>query len=200
MFITFEGIDGSGKSTQIELLRDKLNSSNHNVEVFREPGGTVISEKIRSILLDPEFEIHPVTELLLFSAARSQLIAEKVQPLLKRGTVVILDRFYDSTIAYQGYGRRSVPLEQISELNAIASHQIKPDLTFYLKIDLESAQKRTASLRKDRMERAGDAFYQKVIEGFNQLARTQERITTLDATLSPEELHQKVWDQVTARL
>lgn len=200
MFITFEGIDGSGKSTQIELLRGKLRDTGHKVEVFREPGGTTVSEKIRAILLDPEYEIHPVTELLLFSAARSQLISEEVIPLLKQGTVVILDRFYDSTSAYQGYGRNSLPLEQISELNAVASHQTKPDLTFYLKIDLSEAQKRTASTRKDRMEQSGDSFYKKVIEGFDELAETEDRFITLDATLSADELHHLVWDRVSAHL
>lgn len=196
MFITFEGIDGSGKSTQIELLKSRLIETNQAVEVFREPGGTAVSEKIRELLLEPDFSIHPVTELLLFSAARSQLVAEEVLPLLKSGTVVILDRFYDSTIAYQGYGRASVSLEQIAELNDIASHQTEPHLTFYLKISLKEAQKRTATMEKDRMEQSGNFFYKKVIEGFDALARQEERIVTLDATLSPEELHNRIWNHV----
>ncbi|MBN2732111.1 MAG: dTMP kinase, partial [Balneolaceae bacterium] len=137
MFITFEGIDGSGKSTQIALLRNKLLEEGHKVTVFREPGGTEVSEKIRALLLNPDFDIHPVTELLLFSSARAQLISEKVRPLLNKNEVVILDRFYDSTTAYQGYGRSSLPLQDIHRLNKIASHNIVPDITFYLKISLE---------------------------------------------------------------
>lgn len=200
MFITFEGIDGSGKSTQIELLRDKLDEAGHKAEVFREPGGVPLSETIRSILLDPEQEIDPVTELLLFSAARSQLLSEKVIPLLDKGAVVILDRFYDSTTAYQGYGRNSLPLNQIMELNRVASHQRQPDLTFYLRIGLEEAKKRTASARKDRMEQSGDRFYRKVIAGFDKLAATENRFVTLDAILPPEEIHRRVWNQVSGRL
>ncbi len=200
MFITFEGIDGSGKSTQIELLRNKLDEAGHKAEVFREPGGVPLSEAIRSILLDPEQEIDPVTELLLFSAARSQLLSEKVIPLLDKGAVVILDRFYDSTTAYQGYGRNSLPLNQIMELNRVASHQRQPDLTFYLRIGLEEAKKRTASARKDRMEQSGDRFYRKVIEGFDKLAATENRFVTLDAILPPEEIHRRVWNQVSGRL
>lgn len=200
MFITFEGIDGSGKSTQIELLRNKLDEAGHKAEVFREPGGVPLSEAIRSILLDPEQEIDPVTELLLFSAARSQLLSEKVIPLLDKGAVVILDRFYDSTTAYQGYGRNSLPLNQIMELNRVASHQRQPDLTFYLRIGLEEAKKRTASARKDRMEQSGDRFYRKVIAGFDKLAATENRFVTLDAILPPEEIHRRVWNQVSGRL
>lgn len=200
MFITFEGIDGSGKSTQIELLKNRLIENNYEVAVFREPGGTDISEEIRSILLDADLDIDPVTELLLFSAARSQLIAEKVIPLQQSGTVVILDRFYDSTTAYQGYGRNSVSLKHIQDLNEVASHQNKPDLTFYLKISLEEAQRRTAEQRKDRMEQSGDAFYRKVIKGFDALSVSEDRFTTLDATAPQEEIHLQIWEVVSSRL
>lgn len=200
MFITFEGIDGSGKSTQIELLKERLEDEGYEVRVFREPGGTAVSEKIRSILLNPVHTIHPVTELLLFSAARAQLISEKVIPLLDQEIVVILDRFYDSTIAYQGYGRNSLPMKQIKDLNTIASHQSKPDITFYLKITLEDAKKRTAAARKDRMEQSGDPFYTEVIKGFDRLAEAEDRFATLDATLPAEDLHALIWGKVSARL
>ncbi len=200
MFITFEGIDGSGKSTQISLLREKLESHGYSTAVFREPGGTEISEKIRSILLDATLEVDPVTELLLFSAARSQLIFEKVIPLQEEGTVVILDRFYDSTTAYQGYGRSSVPLDQIGELNEIASHRTEPDITFYLKISLQEAKKRNAKKQKDRMEMSGDDFYRKVIEGFDQLAESEERFVTLDATAPRKQVQDRIWQRVKADL
>jgi len=130
MLITFEGIDGSGKSTQIDLLRQYLKEMGFRVEVFREPGGTDVSEMIRGMLLNPEIDIDPVTELLLFSSARSQLVAEKVLPLLKEEVIVILDRFFDSTTAYQGFGRQSLPIKQIQQINSIATHDLTPDITF----------------------------------------------------------------------
>lgn len=200
MFITFEGIDGSGKTTQIELLKERLRNEGYQVSVFREPGGTDISEKIREILLDAKLDIDPVTELLLFSAARSQLVAEKVVPLQKSGAVVILDRFYDSTTAYQGYGRKSVSIEHIQEINEIASHQNEPDLTFYMKISLEDSQKRTKDKRKDRMELSGDDFYRNVIEGFENLALSEDRFVTLDATAPQQEVHALIWQQVASQL
>lgn len=198
MFITFEGIDGSGKSTQIELLRKKLKAEGYEVEVFREPGGTYLSEKVRDVLLNSDLHIDPVAELLLFSSARAQLMSERVLPLLDEGYVVILDRFYDSTIAYQGYGRASAPIDHIRQVNKLASHQRKPDLTFYLKISLEEAQKRTARARKDRMEQAGDDFFREVIRGFDELAETEDRFVTLNAMLHPEQLHEKIWDKITS--
>lgn len=196
MFITFEGIDGSGKSTQIALLRDKLLEEGHKVTVFREPGGTEVSEKIRALLLSPDFDIHPVTELLLFSSARAQLISEKVRPMLNKNEVVILDRFYDSTTAYQGYGRSSLPLQDIHRLNKIASHNIVPDITFYLKISLEEAQNRTALKSKDRMELSGKQFYEDVIEGFDTLADKEKRFIAVDAERPSEQVHQIIWKNI----
>jgi len=136
VFITFEGIDGSGKSTQIKRLKKDLEQEGALVKVFRDPGGPEVSEEVRKILLNPEYEIDPVTELLLFSAARSQLMAENVLPSLQEGSVVILDRFYDSTTAYQGHGRQSVSLDEIGKMNTIASHKRAPDLTIYMDIPL----------------------------------------------------------------
>lgn len=200
MFITFEGIDGSGKSTHINLLRHKLQEKGYRVEVFREPGGTELSEKIRSLLLDTDLDIDPVSELLLFSAARAQLISERVLPLLEEGTVVILDRFYDSTTAYQGYGRSSASLDSIAELNELASHHREPDLTFYLKISLEESKKRIEALPKDRMEQSGDEFYRKVIEGFDKLAASEERIVAIDSSLSQEQVHELIWNRISEAL
>ena len=192
MLLSFEGIDGCGKSTQIELLQNYLENTGHKSYLFREPGGTEVSEKIRSLLLHESDELDPVSEMLLFSAARSQLIAEKVIPLIKKGEIVILDRFYDSTTAYQGYGRKSVPLDKIQLLNSIASHGIKPDITFYLKIDPLIAQKRTESVEKDRMEKSGPEFFRDVASGFDELSKSEKRFKTLDATLSVEKIHQKI--------
>lgn len=189
MLITFEGIDGSGKSTQISLLKEHLSKSGKEVQVLREPGGTDISELIRGMLLNPEIEIDPVTELLLFSSARSQLIAEKVKPLLAKGVVVILDRFYDSTTAYQGYGRKSIPIDQVHQINKIASHEIAPDVTFYLRLSLEESAKRTAHMQKDRMEQSGIEFFQNVIKGFDELSKSEERFVTIDASKNVEEVH-----------
>ncbi|HCI70258.1 MAG TPA: dTMP kinase [Balneola sp.] len=192
MLITFEGIDGSGKSTQISLLKKYITNSGKDVEVLREPGGTDISELIRGMLLNPEIEIDPVTELLLFSSARSQLIAEKVKPLLAKDVVIILDRFYDSTTAYQGYGRGSLPIDQVHQINRVASHGIAPDITFYLRLSLEESANRTAHMEKDRMEQSGIEFYQNVIKGFDELAEKEVRFVTIDASKTVEEVHKLV--------
>ena len=200
VFITFEGIDGSGKSTQIKLLQMKLKQTGRRVEVFREPGGTKVSEMIRKILLDAQQQIDPVAELLLFSAARSQLISEKVIPMLDDGVVVILDRYYDSTTAYQGYGREAADLEEIQRINRIATRDTEPDLTFYMHLNLEEAENRTAEKQKDRMEMSGKEFYQRVIKGFNQLAEKHDRIYRIDSTRPPEEVSELIWKEVSRRL
>jgi dTMP kinase len=198
VFITFEGIDGSGKSTQIAKLRNRLEENGACVDVYRDPGGPVVSEQIREILLNPEFEINSVTELLLFSASRSQLMAEKVLPGLKEGKVVILDRFFDSTTAYQGYGRESISLQEIDKLNAIASHKRKPDVTIYMKLSLADAKQRMAKT-KDRMELAGDLFFEKVIEGYNKLAVDEDRFFTVDATKPVATVHDRIWQYIEER-
>lgn len=192
MLISFEGIDGCGKSTQIDLLKKYFEKKSIEYSVFREPGGTEISERIRSLLLHETEEMDPVTELLLFSAARSQLIQEKVLPLLKDNKIVILDRFYDSTTAYQGYGRQSADLNSIHVLNDLATHHTIPDITFYLKIDPKEAEKRTDGSLKDRMENAGSEFFSKVSKGYDKLAAKEERIQAIDATLSPQEMHSQI--------
>jgi len=192
LLITFEGIDGCGKSTQISLLEQWLSENNIRFSLFREPGGTNLSETIRSLLLNSEMGMDPVTELLLFSAARSHLISEKVKPLLEEGRVVILDRFYDSTTAYQGYGRHSATLDQIEALNKLAGHNLVPDMTFYLKINLEEAERRTRNDTKDRMEKSGREFFRKVIDGFDHISENNPRFQILDATLPPDVIHKQV--------
>jgi len=196
MLISFEGIDGCGKTTQLHLLKERLLDEGYEVTDFREPGGTEVSEFIRSILLNPEIEMHPVTELLLFSAARSELIAQKVMPELKKGHIVLLDRFYDSTVAYQGYGRKSLGIEEINKLNSIASHRVKPDLTFYIRISLQEARKRTSHQSKDRMEQSSETFFTSVIEGFETLVGNEDRFIALNATHTKDQLHDMIWDHV----
>lgn len=196
MFITFEGIDGSGKSTQVEMLKSYFSKKGVTCHVFREPGGTDISEQIRSLLLHGADDMDPVTELLLFSSARSQLIAEKVIPLLEKDQTVILDRFYDSTVAYQGFGRESVPLKEIDQLNRIASHHRVPDITFYLKISPEDANLRTQSSSKDRMEKSGDEFFRKVAKGFDELCRKENRFKVIDSTRDKTLVHQDIIDHL----
>lgn len=200
MLVSFEGIDGSGKTTQINLLKKRVESAGRKVHIFREPGGTELSEQIRAILLNPDTLIDPVTEILLFSTARSQLIAERVLPLLSQDELIILDRFFDSTVAYQGYGRNCLPLKQIHEINKIASHGVLPDVTFYMRVDLNTALERRSNLSKDRMEQSGDDFYKKVIKGFDELSATSDRFVTIDALKSIESIHEFVWEKVASGL
>ncbi|TNE70415.1 dTMP kinase [bacterium] len=197
MLITFEGIDGSGKSTQIRLLKDYLEKQlSKQVFVFREPGGNQLSEKIRSLLLDDSQHVQPVTELLLFSAARAQLMADQVKPLLDADEIVILDRFYDSTTAYQGFGRNAMPIQDIKKLNSIASLGYAPDITFYLRLNLAEAEKRREGTSKDRMEQSGDSFYYRVIEGFDKLTEEEARFCAIDATMDIEHIHQMISEKV----
>jgi dTMP kinase len=198
MLISFEGIDGSGKSTQISLLKEELTKQGYEVEVFREPGGTDVSEMIRGMLLNPEIDIDPTTELLLFSSARSQLVAEKVIPLLEKGVIVILDRFFDSTTAYQGYGRQNISIEQIHQINKTATHGLKPDITFYLRLSPETAAERTKRFEKDRMELAGNSFFKRVYEGFEALAKSEERVHKINAENDIEHIHKEVLETTLA--
>lgn len=192
MLITFEGIDGCGKTTQINNLAEYVKSIGLQVTVFREPGGTKLSEKIRDLLLHETDEMDFRTELLLFSAARSQLIVEKVIPLLNRDEIVILDRYYDSTTAYQGYGRKAIQIEHIHFLNKLATHNTIPDVTFYLKISPEVASERTANNHKDRMEKAGKEFFERVKHGYDLLAEENDRIITINSERDPDTVFQDI--------
>jgi dTMP kinase len=201
VLITFEGIDGCGKTTQISLLEKRLTDSGYVVYVFREPGGTDLSEQIREILLDNSRQIHPLTELLLFSAARAQLTATKIRPLLESGAIVILDRYYDSTTAYQGYGRMAVPVETIDQLNALATGHMVPDITFYLDISPDLAQKRRMEAGEaDRMEQSGDDFFERVKKGFDTMAVREERFVTLDASRSAEAIFEDIMASLNNKL
>lgn len=186
MLISFEGIDGCGKSTQIKLLKTWLEERGYHVHVYREPGGAELSETIRKLLLDPAHEIDPVTELLLFSSARSHLTHSVIEPLLKQQKIVILDRFYDSTTAYQGFGRNVISQKDIQIINRIATHHITPDITFYLSLSIEDAQERRGDKDGkggDRMERSGRKFYENVIKGYEWIASNEpERVITINAS------------------
>lgn len=187
LFITFEGTEGGGKTTQIKKAAAYFRSLGRKVLMLREPGGTRVSEAIREIILNKTFtEMAPSAELLLYLAARAQIMNEKILPALKKGTVVICDRFEDSTMAYQGYGRGfSVKsIEQVSKLFVRGS--IQPDITILLDIDPARGLKRGG--RHDRMERQSLTFHRKVRRGFLDLARkNRKRFYVLNAALSIEE-------------
>lgn len=194
-FISFEGIDFSGKSTQIELLKDYLEKKGEEVFILREPGGTEISERIRSILLDNKNRgMHGRAEMLLFNAARVQLTSEKIIPLLKEGKYIIADRFVDSTTAYQGHGRQ-LELDIVDHVNQFATLGILPDITFYLKIDPHDAFKRMvkSGVEADRLELSGEKFYKRVCMGYEQIAqKNPKRFYIFDATQVKEEIHRQI--------
>jgi dTMP kinase len=195
MFITFEGLDFSGKSTQISLLADRLSREGFQVKVVRDPGGTDIGEKVRSILLDKEsLRMADLTELFLFSASRSQLVQELILPALERGTIVVCDRFYDSTTAYQGWGR-GLPLDVIRTVNHIAASWLVPDITFFMDIPVHEVEGRMhkEKSRVDRMESSGKGFYEVVRKGYLQLAAEEKRFEVVDGLLPVEAVHAIVW-------
>lgn len=203
LFITFEGIDGCGKSTQIELLREFLDSKGIDNIVIREPGGTVVGEKIREILLDKKnSDMTPLAELLLFEAARAQIVSEKISPALEEGTCVICDRFFDSSMAYQGVAR-GMGTDVVSLLNNVAVAGIAPDITFFLDISVEEslARRNKRGEESDRIESAGDSFLEKVRQGYLYAAvYDSDRIKTIDASSSIEDIASQIQDIVSERL
>ena len=197
LFISFEGIDGSGKSTQCQVLYHDLLDQGHKVHLFREPGGTAISEKIRDILLDKEnTEMAPVTEMLLYFASRNQLITEKVVPALERGEIVLLDRFVDRTVAYQGYGR-DLPLENIGKVADVAIGDVMPDLTILVDTPLETAENRMDDRELDRLEAENAAFKERTRQGYLTLAEQEsDRFLVLDGRESIDTLKRIVSKRV----
>ena len=187
-FITFEGIDGCGKSTQIRYLTSYLEEHGRDHLLLREPGGTVIGEGIRNILLDKKNTgMTAMTELLLFEAARAQIVSEVIIPAVDSGKIVICDRFFDSTSAYQGFAR-NMGSEVVEELNSLATGGFEPDITFLLDISPEEAlSRRVARGDEDRIEKLGMEFQEKVREGYLELARNSSRIVKIDGTRSPED-------------
>jgi len=204
MFITLEGLDFSGKSTQTKLLVEKLRlleqrGGHARVHVIREPGGTAISEQIRRILLDKASDgLTPAAEILLFSASRTQLVSEVILPALERGEIVVCDRFFDSTTAYQGYGRR-LDLEGVVTINKVATLGLVPDVTLLIDIPVGEIERRkhAAGLTFDRMEESGKEFYERVRAGYLAIARQErKRFVVIDGMQPPHAVHLEVWKAV----
>jgi dTMP kinase len=202
MFITFEGLDFSGKSTQVKLLSDTLGHKHYHVLVLREPGGTEIGEKIRTILLDKKIVgMTNVTELFLFSASRSQLVEEVIKPALDGGLVVICDRFFDSLSAYQGWGKGVSP-DTVRVINRCASSGLTPDITFFLDIPVSEVQRRMrrSHASVDRMESNGVQFYERVREGYLDIAKNERRFHVLDGLQPIETVQETIWNAINGLL
>ncbi len=191
--ITFEGIDGSGKTTQLRLAEKYLRDSGFDTLVLREPGSTPLAEKIRRILLHDKNKINPSSELLLYVAARAELVKEIISPALNKGTIILCDRFYDSTTAYQGYGR-GIDIGLIEKLNRYAVGNSVPDLTFLVDIDYKTSLGRRKKLT-DRLESESRTFFDRVRHGFLEIAaREDKRFVVLDGRKSEKELFAEVAD------
>jgi dTMP kinase len=195
LFITFEGGDGCGKTTQINLLDEYLRGKGYETLLTREPGSKGLGVKLREILLNYDGEVSPVCESFLFLADRAQHVDCIIKPALEEGVIVLCDRHTDSTVAYQGYGR-GLDLEQIHSLNKIATSGLKPNLTIVLDVDVETSQKRVGS-EKDRMESAGIEFFERVRQGFLEIATQEpERVKVVDSTQTIEEIHEQILELV----
>ena len=201
LFITFEGIDGCGKSTQLNLLKDEFTKQGIEFIEVREPGGTAVGEKIRTILLDKANDsMTRMAELLLFEAARAQITEEVIIPALNRGVNVICDRFYDSTTAYQGYANK-MGTDLTDFLNLKATNETYPDITILLDIDPKMAYSRRAQRgEEDRIEKLGLAYQEAVRAGYLELAKGEDRIKVIDADNTPEavyeQIHTLIWDLI----
>ena len=202
LFITMEGVDGCGKTTQLKMLNARLRQFGYETHLTREPGGCPIAEGIRQIVLSKEDGgMCPETEALLFAAARAQHVKQVILPKVQAGCVVVCDRFVDSSLVYQGMGRE-LPLAWVKEINRTALESGAPDITLYLRLPREEALKRrNASSTPDRIEKAGDAFFARTEMGFDRLAQADPaRIATIDAGGTPEEVADRVWQAVWQKL
>ncbi len=208
IFITFEGNEASGKSTQIPLLAERLRSQGHSVRTLREPGGTPIGEEIRHTLKHSEVNqaMTPEAELLLMNASRAQLVREVIRPALSAGEVILCDRFYDSTTAYQGYGRQ-LDLGFVRRLVEFAVGGLRPDLTLLLLVPQAISEQRLLARQsnlpfvRDRMEEGDRSFFARVVEGYHAIAAAEPgRVRTIDATATVADLANTIWDLVSPRL
>ena len=202
MIISFEGIDGSGKSTQAKHLMARLSEEAHKVLYVREPGGTRISESIRELLLNPEVKMNPFTEMLLFSAARAELVREKIKPFHERGGIVICDRFFDSTVAYQGGGRQVADADWLDAFQRKVVDGLIPERTYLVRVSVEEASERLAHRFKsqkaaDRLEMASAAFFHRVSKEYDRLAeRDPERFRIIDGSASEAEVAEEIWEDI----
>ena len=193
LFITFEGVDGCGKTTQIKLLKEYFEKQGKTVLLTREPGAKGLGVKLREILLNYDGEVSPNCESFLFLADRAQHIDTIIKPAVERGEIVLCDRHTDSTVAYQGYGR-GVDLDRINMLNDIATSGMKPDLTFVFDIDIETSMSRVGK-EKDRMESAGVEFFKRVREGYLNIAKQEpNRVKLLNGSDKIEDIHAQILD------
>lgn len=197
MFISFEGVDGSGKSTQARLLSAALKAEGREVLEIREPGGTAAAEQVRELLADPAVPLDPVAELMLFLAARADLVATVLRPALEAGTWVVSDRYSDSTEAYQGHAR-GLGSQRVRDLNDAATGGLAPDLTVLL--DVEAGQALARAVDGGRFEAEGEGFQRSVGEAYLEIARRDsDRVVVIDGSGSEEEVHRQVVDAVAAR-
>lgn len=189
MFISFEGIEASGKSTLMAAVERALRAEGHEVVVTREPGGTPVGDALRQILLNAQHAVTPVSELFMMNASRSQLVTEVIRPAIDRGAVVLCDRYMHSSLAYQGYGR-GLPLDLVRSACDAATGALMPDLVLLVDISPETSRKRLASRGNshDRLEREDDAFHRRVREGYLEIARHEERVVAIDGERAPEEV------------
>ncbi|QSO47911.1 dTMP kinase [Alicyclobacillus mengziensis] len=205
MFITFEGLDGAGKSTQIVRLKERLGKLAIPVVMTREPGGTAIGDALRQMLLDPgQTQLSEQTETLLYAASRAQLLHEVIKPALEKGALVICDRYVDASIAYQGAGL-GLGEEAVARVNAFATSGLKPDLTLLMDLPVETSQSRVAASARDvgpdRIEQRDEAYFERVRNAFMNIAvQEADRVAILDARLTPDELEQEIWHRVSKRL
>ena len=201
-FITLEGSDGCGKTTQVQLLANRLDIAGIPFLVTREPGGTAIGETIRELLqfASQSAGMTPEAELLLFEASRAQLVRELIKPALERGECVIADRFFDSTTVYQGVARK-LDKKTVRQLNAFAVGDTVPDITFFIDVDLKTARARMKGWRRpDRMEQEADEFYEKVRDGYLEHAKWQkDRIVVIEGWKSQEEIQNEIWETLLSR-
>jgi dTMP kinase len=199
MFITFEGLDFCGKSTQVELLEKHLIDTGKEVKIIREPGGTHISEKIRDILLDKKnSEMLIETELILFAASRAQLVGEIIIPALQENVYVISDRFHDSSIAYQAFGR-GINLEFVDQLQKFVIGRAVPNLTFFIDTPINEIERRKSLVKKidlDRIERSQVDFYEKVRDGYIYLSKREPRFRSISGVLPIEEVHEIIIEEI----
>lgn len=196
IFISIEGPDGSGKSTQIENIKEFFHDKNMDIIFTREPGGTPIGERIRGIILDRKCsEMDPMTEAMLYAAARAQHVAQVIRPALEKGKIVICDRFVDSSIAYQGYGRKLG--EAVASINHFAIKECMPDMTILLKLDPSVGKHRISEDQQDRLEAEREAFHQEVYKGYLELEKNfPERIIGIDADRGIDEIKIDIYEKL----